>query len=85
MRSIVYGHKQASTYVNALPQCSPGLLRLAPIKGYWILDFHGLHCKNKFANYPLYISRFTNDALLGGGVRFRVGIREQRKIKGTSY
>ena len=31
------------------------------------------------------MSRFANDALLGGGVRVRVGIREQRKkIKGTT-
>ena len=27
---------------------------------------------------------FTNNALLGGGVRVRVWIREQRKIKGTT-
>jgi len=31
-----------------------------------------------------YMSRFANDALLGGGVRVRVLIREQRKIKRRS-
>ena len=30
------------------------------------------------------IARFANNALLGGGVRVRVGIREQRKIKRRS-
>ena len=37
----------------------------------------------------LYMSRFANNALLGGGVRVRVWIREQtkkdqKKIKGTT-
>ena len=32
----------------------------------------------------LYMSRFANNALLGGGVRVRVWIREQRKIKRRS-
>ena len=31
-----------------------------------------------------YMSRFANNALLGGGVRVRVWIREQRKIKRRS-
>ena len=26
-----------------------------------------------------YMSRFANNALLGGGVKVRIGIREQRK------
>ena len=30
------------------------------------------------------MSRIANNALLGGGVRVRVWIREQRKIKGTT-
>ena len=30
------------------------------------------------------MSRFANNALLGGGVKVRVWIREQRKIKGTT-
>ena len=32
----------------------------------------------------LYMSRIANNALLGGGVRVRVWIREQRKIKRRS-
>ena len=32
----------------------------------------------------LYMSRIANNALLGGGIRVRVWIREQRKIKGRS-
>ena len=32
----------------------------------------------------LYMSRFANNAFLGGGVRVRVWIREQRKIKRRS-
>ena len=31
-----------------------------------------------------YMSRIATNALLGGGVRVRVWIREQRKIKGKS-
>ena len=30
------------------------------------------------------MSMFANNALLGGGVKVRVWIREQRKIKGTT-
>ena len=33
------------------------------------------------ASMCLYMSMFANNALLGGGVRVRVWIREQRKIK----
>ena len=40
------------------------------------------------ASMCLYMSRFANNTLLGGGVRVRVWIREQRenkkKIKGTT-
>ena len=46
----------------------------------------------KFANIKssvyttptLHMSMFANNALLGGGVRVRVWIREQRKIKSRS-
>ena len=37
-----------------------------------------------FTNSSPYMSRFANNALLGGEVRVRVWIREQRKIKRRS-
>ena len=37
-----------------------------------------------FFGKSLYMSRFANNALLGGGVRVRVGTREQRKNKRRS-
>ena len=36
------------------------------------------------SNWPAHMSMFANNALLGGGVRVRVWIREQRKIKRRS-
>ena len=35
-------------------------------------------------NATSYMSTFANNALLGGGVRVTVEIRDQRKIKGTA-
>ena len=44
-----------------------------------------LHCHSSaLPPLLLYMSRFANNALLGGGVRVRVWIREQRKIKRRS-
>jgi len=33
----------------------------------------------------MYMSRFANNGLLGGGVRVRVGVRGQRKVKRSRH
>jgi len=44
-----------------------------------------LHCLEKVSSTPTpHMSMLANNALLGGGVRVRVLIREQRKIKRRS-
>ena len=40
----------------------------------------GFSIQANVAWFPTYMSWIANNALLGGGVRVRVGIREQRKI-----
>ena len=39
---------------------------------------------DKLVHFSTHMSMFANNALLGGGVRVRVRIREQRKIKRRS-